>query len=150
MTVDIRVAQPADADGILKIYAPYCESTRVSFETVPPTVEEMRERILRVSATYPWLVGEENGRILGYVYATRLRERAAYQWTVEVAVYIATDYHRRRLAQALYMTLFSILRTQGYFKAFASVTLPNEASQRLHEKLGFSPAGIFNGVGYKT
>jgi phosphinothricin acetyltransferase len=150
MTVDIRVAQPADAAGILKIYAPYCESTRVSFEVVPPTLEEMRERIVRITATYPWLVGEESGRILGYVYATRLRERAAYQWAVEVAVYISSDYQRRGLARALYTTLFSILRAQGYFKAFASVTLPNEASLGLHKKLGFRPAGVFEGVGYKT
>src|SRR4051794_5918466 len=128
MTVVIRVVQRADAAGILKIYAPYCESTRVSFEVVPPTLEEMRERIARITATYPWLVAEESGRILGYVYATRLRERAAYQWAVEVAVYISPDYQRRGLAQALYASLFSILRAQGYFKAFASVTLPNEAS----------------------
>jgi L-amino acid N-acyltransferase YncA len=148
--VEIRVAQPADAAGILKIYAPFCESTRVSFEIVPPTLEEMRERIARITATYPWLVGEEGGRILGYVYGTRLRERAAYQWAVEVAVYISPEHQRRGLAQALYATLFSILRAQGYFKAFASVTLPNEASLGLHGKVGFRPAGVLEGVGYKT
>ena len=150
MTVKIRIAQPSDAAGILEIYAPFCESTRVSFEVVPPTLEEMRERIVRVSATYPWLVGEANGRILGYVYASRLRERAAYQWAVEVAVYISPEYQRRGLARALYTTLFSILRIQGFFKAFASVSLPNDASSGFHEELGFRPAGIFEGVGYKT
>jgi phosphinothricin acetyltransferase len=109
----------------------------------------MRERIARVSATYPWLVAEASGRILGYVYATRLRERAAYQWAVEVAVYIAPDCQRRGLAQALYTTLFSVLRLQGYFKAFAGITLPNAASLGLHKKLGFRPAGVFECVGYK-
>ncbi len=150
MTVDIRVAKVEDAAGILGIYAPFCESTRVSFEVVAPSVEEMRERINRISATYPWIVAEENGRILGYVYASRLRERAAYQWTVEVAVYVAPEHQRRGLARALYTSLFAILRAQGYFKAFASVTLPNEASVGVHQALGFRPAGVFNGVGYKT
>jgi L-amino acid N-acyltransferase YncA len=150
MTVDIRFAQPRDAAGILEIYAPFCESTPVTFELVPPSVEEMRERIVRVSATYPWLVGEAEGRILGYVYASRLRERAAYQWTVEVAVYISPTYQRRGLAQALYTTLFSLLKIQGYFKAFASVSLPNAASVGFHQKLGFRPAGVFEGVGFKA
>jgi L-amino acid N-acyltransferase YncA len=149
MTVQIRVAQPTDAAGILEIYAPFCESTRVSFEVVPPSVEEMRDRIKRISATYPWLVAEADGRIRGYVYGSRLRERAAYQWAVEVAVYVAPNYQRRGLARALYTALFSILRFQGYFKAFASVTLPNEASVGLHQSLGFQPAGVFEGVGHK-
>jgi L-amino acid N-acyltransferase YncA len=150
MTVDIRVAKVEDAAGILAIYAPFCESTRVSFEVAAPSVEEMRERINRISATYPWIVAEENCRILGYVYASRLRERAAYQWTVEVAVYVSPEHQRRGLARALYTSLFAILRIQGYFKAFASVTLPNEASVGVHQALGFCPAGIFKGVGYKS
>ncbi|HEX4412263.1 MAG TPA: GNAT family N-acetyltransferase [Lacipirellulaceae bacterium] len=150
MTVDIRFAELRDAAGILEIYAPFCESTPVTFELVPPSIEEMRERIVRVSATYPWLVGEANGRILGYVYASRLRERAAYQWTVEVAVYVSPAYQRRGLAHALYTTLFSLLKIQGYFKAFASVSLPNVASVGFHKKLGFHSAGIFEGVGYKA
>ncbi len=150
MTVDIRVAKVDDAAGILGIYAPFCESTRVSFEVVAPSIDEIRERIQRIGVTYPWIVAEENGRILGYVYASRLRERAAYQWTVEVAVYIAPEHQRRGLARALYTCLFAILRAQGYFKAFASVTLPNEASVGVHQALGFCPAGVFNGVGYKS
>jgi L-amino acid N-acyltransferase YncA len=150
MTVDIRIANVEDAAGILGIYAPFCESTRVSFEIVAPSLEEMRERIQRISVTYPWIVAEENGQVLGYVYASRLRERAAYQWTVEVAVYVAPKHQRRGLARALYTSLFAILRAQGYFKAFASVTLPNEASVGVHQALGFEPAGVFKDVGYKT
>ncbi len=149
MAVEIRVAQPSDAAEILRIYAPFCESTRVTFEVVPPSLEDMRERIVRISATYPWLVAEDGDRILGYVYATRLRERAAYQWVVEVAVYISPEHQRRGLARVLYTTLFSLLRIQGYFKAFASVSLPNDASQGFHQNLGFRPAGNFEGAGYK-
>src|SRR5438046_2283986 len=119
MTANIRVAQPADAAAILAIYAPYCESTCVSFEVVAPTVDEMRERIRNITAGYPWLVGEIDGQIAGYVYASRHRERAAYRWAVDVAVYIAAAQQRRGLGRNLYDTLFSILREQGFFKAVA-------------------------------
>ena len=96
MAVQIRVAQPSDAAEILKIYAPFCESTRVSFEVVPPSLEEMRERIVRITATYPWLVAENRRSNFRLCVWTRLRERAAYQWAVEVAVYISPDYQRTR------------------------------------------------------
>ena len=150
MTVDIRLAHTNDAAGIRAIYAPYCESTTVSFEVVAPTVDQMRERIARISTNYPWIVAETDGRLLGYVYATQFRERAAYRWAVELAIYVAMTEQRRGLGRALYTTLFSILREQGYFKAIAGITLPNPASVGLHESVGFRPAGIFQGVGYKA
>jgi len=150
MTVDIRLAETKDSEGILAIYAPYCHSTSVSFEIAAPSLQQMRERIERISAAYPWIVAEIDGRVAGYVYATQLRERAAYRWAVEVAVYIVTNKQRRGLARALYTTLFSLLRVQGYFKAFASIALPNEASICLHTRLGFEPAGVFRGVGQKA
>jgi L-amino acid N-acyltransferase YncA len=120
MTFDIRLAHANDAIGIQAIYAPYCQSTTVSFEVVAPTVDQMRERIARISANYPWIVAETDSRLVGYVYATQFRERAAYRWAVEVAVYVAMTEQRRGLGRALYTTLFSILRQQGYFKAIAA------------------------------
>ncbi|HEX5470542.1 MAG TPA: arsinothricin resistance N-acetyltransferase ArsN1 family B [Lacipirellulaceae bacterium] len=145
----IRFARLTDAAGIRAIYAPYCESTCVSFETVAPNMDEMRERINRVAVQHPWLVCEVGGQIVGYVYASQFRERAAYRWAVEVAIYVATDYHGHGVGRALYHTLFSILRYQGYFKAFAGISLPNDASVGLHERMGFRPAAVFRGVGYK-
>lgn len=150
MTVDIRVVQSSDAAGILAIYAPHCESSSVSFEVVAPTLEQIRERIARITTKYPWLVGEVDGHVAGYVYASQHRERAAYRWGVEVAVYVAPQNHRRGLGRALYTSLFSILREQGYFKAMAGITLPNPGSVGLHESMGFQPAGVFQGVGYKS
>ena len=149
MTVNIRLAQPDDAPGILAIYGPYCEATPVTFEIVPPTLDDMVGRINRITADYPWLVAEIDGRVAGYVYATKLRERAAYRWVVEVAAYVAPDIQRRGLGRILYTTLFSILRIQGFFKAFASVTLPNPSSVGLHESLGFRSSSTFRGVGFK-
>jgi phosphinothricin acetyltransferase len=149
MAITIRFARPNDAAGILAIYAPYCESSPISFELVAPSVVQMAERIQTITAQYPWLICEIDGEIAGYVYASKIRERAAYRWAVEVAVYVATGYHRRGVAHALYTALFLILREQNYFKAYAGITLPNTASVRLHETMGFRPVGAFSGIGYK-
>jgi phosphinothricin acetyltransferase len=149
MAAHIRFAQLTDAAGILAIYAPYCESTYVSFEIVAPSMEQIQERIGRITTDYPWLVGEVDGRIVGYVYASRHHERAAYRWSVDVAVYVAAAHQRRGVGRILYETLFAILLEQGHFKVFAGITLPNEASVGLHESMGFRPAAIFRGVGYK-
>jgi phosphinothricin acetyltransferase len=149
MSITIRVARPDDAAEILAIYAPYCESSPISFEIVPPTVEQMAERIGGILTQYPWLVSEIDGQLTGYVYATKIRERAAYRWAVETAVYVSTAHHRRGVAKALYASLFSILREQGYFKAYAGITLPNPGSVQLHESVGFRPVGVFEGIGYK-
>jgi L-amino acid N-acyltransferase YncA len=149
MGAKIRLANIDDAGGILAIYAPYCETTSVTFEIAVPTREQISERIVNVSNAYPWLVAETEHGIAGYVYATRFRERAGYRWTTEVAVYIDASEQRRGLGRALYTSLFSILRAQGYSKAIAGITMPNPASVRLHEGLGFVRTGTFYGVGHK-
>src|SRR6478735_8127823 len=95
MAAYIRFAQPNDAAGILAIYGPYCESTQVSFEIVAPSIEQIQERISRITADYPWLVAEIDGQVVGYVYASRHHERAAYRWSVDVAVYVSSGQQRR-------------------------------------------------------
>jgi phosphinothricin acetyltransferase len=149
MNATIRIARPDDAAAILSIYAPYCESSHVSFEIVAPGVSQMQDRIAGILKQYPWLFAEIDGTAGGYVYASQHAQRAAYRWSVDVAVYIAAERRREGLAHALYHSLFSILRQQGYFKAFAGITLPNAASVGLHEASGFRPLGVFSGVGFK-
>jgi phosphinothricin acetyltransferase len=149
MSARIRVATPDDAASILDIYAPYCTSTLVSFEIVAPTESQMRERVSRVTANYPWLVAEIDDRVAGYVYASQHRERAGYRWAVDAAVYIAQTHHRRNVGRALYATLFALLREQGIFQAYAGITLPNPASVGLHEAVGFENIAVFQNVGYK-
>ena len=149
MAGKIRFATPEDAAGMSAIYAPYCESSYVSFEIVAPTVPQMRERIARILAEYPWLVCDVDGQLAGYVYASRHRERAAYRWAVDVAVYVAEEFHRRNVGRALYTSLLGILREQGYFKAYAGITLPNAGSVGLHEAVGFRLVGVFPGEGFK-
>jgi L-amino acid N-acyltransferase YncA len=143
------MAADADAAAIAAIYGPYCESTAVSFETVPPSTEEIANRIRNTTVQFPWLVLQDDGVVAGYAYATRHRDRAAYGWSVDTAVYVSPTHRRRGVGRALYATLFHLLRAQGYFKAYAGITLPNAGSIGLHEATGFAPVGVYEGVGYK-
>lgn len=149
MTEKIRVATLDDAGAIASIYAPYCTSSHVSFEIAAPSELQMRERIQQTTTKFPWLVGEFGGNVGGYVYASQHRERAAYRWAVDVAIYIAAAYHRCGLGRALYTSLCAILREQGYFQAYAGITLPNAGSEGLHEAVGFRKIATFPHVGYK-
>ncbi|MEX2142881.1 MAG: arsinothricin resistance N-acetyltransferase ArsN1 family B [Pirellulales bacterium] len=145
----LREATEDDAAAIAGIYAPYCETTPITFETESPSAEEIRGRIAKVLPLYPWLVGELDGRVVGYAYATRHRERAAYRWGVDVAIYLDGGCHRRGIGRALYSALLPMLVAQGYYTAYAGITLPNEASAGLHRAMGFEPVGIYHGAGYK-
>ena len=148
MPPTIRLATADDAKQVQEIYAPYCH-TPISFETDPPNVEEMRGRLAKVLGQYPWLLLEESGEVLGYVYATQHRERAAYRWSVDTAVYVRQARHQRGIGRALYTSLLAVLPLQGYVNAYAGVTLPNPASVGLHEAIGFQPVGVYRQVGFK-
>jgi L-amino acid N-acyltransferase YncA len=145
----IRLATEADAAQIVEIYAPFCRETPVSFETEPPSLDEMRRRIAAILPSYPWLVCEEGGWILGYAYASKHRERAAYVWSVDVSAYVREGRRRGGLGRALYTSLLAILRLQGYYNAVAGVTLPNPGSEGLHRAMGFQPVGVYRNIGYK-
>jgi len=145
----IRLVVEQDANQVAAIYAPFCEQTAVSFENTAPRPEVMAQRIRSLTAQFPWLVLEDSGRIAGYAYASPHRERAAYGWSVDVTVYIAAESRRKGVGRALYTALLPVLALQGYYKAFAGVTLPNPASVGLHEAVGFVPVGVYRGVGYK-
>ena len=149
MTARITIAQASDAEAVAAIYRPIVEATAISFEAVPPSTEDIARRILGTLPAYPWLVCEIDGRIAGYAYAARHRERAAYRWSVDTSVYIAESDRRCGVGRGLYLSLFAILAAQGYVNAFAGVTLPNAASVGLHESLGFEKVGVYSRVGYK-
>jgi phosphinothricin acetyltransferase len=145
----IRLATPADAAQLAEIYRPVVLGTVISFEVVPPSVVEMERRVRTTLATHPWLVLERKGEIAGYACASRHRERAAYQWSVDVSVYVGEAHRRSGAGSALYRSLFEALRLQGFYTAHAGITLPNAASVALHESLGFVPVGIYRSVGFK-
>jgi L-amino acid N-acyltransferase YncA len=145
----IRLAKADDGAAVARIYDPVVARTAISFELDPPGPAEMRRRIVAALAFAPWLVEERDGVVRGYAYASRHRERAAYQWSVDVAVYVDEEHRRSGVGTTLYEKLFRLLRLQGFYVAHAGVTLPNAASVGLHESLGFRPVGVYRGVGYK-
>ena len=145
----IRFAAETDASQILEIYTPVVTGSPISFEETPPSPAEMAGRVRKTLERYPWLVCDGVERLFGYAHGTAFRKRAAYQWTVEVSAYVHPEARRRGVAKGLYTALFEVLRIQGFTRAVAGVTLPNEASVAFHESLGFEPVGVYEHVGYK-
>lgn len=147
--IAVRLATPEDTGRLLQIYAPFVENTNISFETEVPTLEEFARRVQTISTYYPYLVCEEDGEIMGFAYAGRFQERAAYRFAVSAAVYVAPEHHKRHIATALYTALFSLLTEQGFYTAFAGITGRNEKSIHFHENIGFTYEGTFHRSGYK-
>lgn len=145
----IRLATPEDAAGILAIYAPYIQNTSYTFETEVPSVQEFAERIRSYLVNWPWLVWEEEGKVAGYAYGARYRERVAYQWCTESSIYMHDDFQKAGIGRKLYATLIEILKRQGFRNVYAVINLPNEKSVAFHEKSGFTHFATYEQVGYK-
>ena len=146
----IRDADPRrDGAACAAIYAPFVAASAVSFEDVPPDGADFARRIEATSARYPWLVAEEAGELAGFAYASPHRDRAAYRWAAEAAVYVGESHRGRGVGKRLYAALFALLAEQGIRTVCAGVTLPNPASVALHESLGFEPVGVYRRIGYK-
>jgi L-amino acid N-acyltransferase YncA len=146
----LRAATSADAAAIADIYAPFVTASTVSFETEAPDSAAMRARIEAAGDLYPWLVGEAaDGTILGYAYAAAFRTRPAYRFAVETTIYLGPEACGAGFGELLYRGLLATLAVQGFTQAIAAITLPNPASIRLHERLGFVAAGTYRQVGWK-
>jgi phosphinothricin acetyltransferase len=149
--VIIRHAEArSDAGACSEIYAPLARDSAVSFEAEAPSRDELARRIERVSLTHPWLVAEDDGSVVGYAYGSQHRERAAYRWAVDVAVYVGVEHRRRGVGRALYDGLLPLLSRQGFYSACAGITLPNDPSVRLHEACGFKLVGVYRRIGWKA
>ena len=147
--MQIRVATPADAPAIADIYAPIVRETVISFESAPPSAEEMAGRVAMTLQSHPWLVAVEDDAILGYAYGSYFRTRAAYRWTCEVSAYVDGSTRRGGVGRALYGQLLDTLRRQNFHTALAIITLPNAASVGFHQSFGFEPAGTVAEIGFK-
>lgn len=145
----IRRAAPEDAAEIARIYNHYVEHTHHTFETEPVRATEMGRRISRITENYPFLVFEENGRIDGYAYAARYKERDGYRHSVEISVYVRPGAHRKGIGKTLYRKLFEELSAMDVHAIIAGIALPNEASIRLHENFGLEKVAHFREVGRK-
>lgn len=145
----IRTATTEDAKGILSVYAPYILNTTITYEYDIPTVEEFQERIRKITEFYPFLVCELEGEIIGYAYASKHKERAAFKWGAEIAIYIKDDYHGSGIAGRLYDQIIDILYKQGVYKVYALIDSPNEKSEHFHLKRGFKEIGYLLRTAYK-
>lgn len=148
-TVHFRRATEDDVVSILAIYAPYVTDSAITFEYDVPSEEEFRQRIRTISAEYPYFVCESDGQIIGYAYAHRHMERAAYQWNAEISIYIRQGFTGKGFGKTMCQTLIDLLRLQGIRNVFSCVTIPNERSAHLHHSMEFSTEGIFQNAGYK-
>jgi L-amino acid N-acyltransferase YncA len=142
----IRPATADDAAACAAIYAPYVSDSIISFEAVPPTADDVRRRI---RAAHLWLVAEEDGEVRGYAYGSSHREREAYRWAADVAIYLPSEHQGRGLGRRLYGELFDGLRELGLCMLCAGVGLPNEASEQLHQSMGFTEVGVYRRIGFK-
>lgn len=155
--MQIRLATASDAGSVRAIYAPIVESTAISFELDVPSEDEIAARITGRQPAHPWLVAtadatedaDDAGAVLGYAYAGRFSGRAAYDWSVETSVYVASSAQGRGVGRSLYEALLAVLSAQGYRQAMAGIALPNPASITLHEKAGFEPVGVYRAAGWK-
>ena len=145
----LRPVRGEDVPAMRAIYAQYINTT-VTFEYTLPDEAEFLRRVREVTETYPWLVGEAEERVIGYAYAHRYKERAAYAWDVELSVYTHRDCAGQGVGRRLYGALLALLALQGVYNAYARVTCPNEKSARLHQSMGFVKVGEEHGTGYKN
>jgi Sortase and related acyltransferases len=154
--ITIRMAGPADAEEILRIYAPYITDTAITFEYDIPSVAEFTERIKSTLQMYPYLVALEGAHIVGYAYASPFKQRAAYNWAVETTIYLDKACRGKGIGKKLYIALEEILKRQNIinlnaciaFTPFKDAHLDN-TSTAFHENLGYTKVAHFTKCGYK-
>ena len=147
--ITLRKATPEDGSALASIYKYYVEETSVTFEYIAPSAEEFSQRIAHKTEKYPFLVAEEDGKPIGYAYASEYRERAAYSWDVETSVYVDTKHQGQGIGKRLYSALEEILKLQGVVNLYACITYPNTYSVAMHEAFGFDYIGRFHSAGFK-
>ena len=155
-SITIRMANPADAQALLNIYAPYVINTAITFEYDVPSVEEFASRIAHTLEKYPYLIAEEGGNILGYAYASPFHDRSAYDWAVETSIYVDQNIKHRGIGRKLHDALESTLREQGILNMNACIAYPPEEDEHLdknsvefHAHMGYRLVGEFYKCGYK-
>lgn len=147
--VEIVTAEAFDAKAILSIYAPYILTTPVTFETEVPSVSAFAQRIEEISGAFPYLLLFLDSELVGYAYAHKQAERAAYGWNAELSVYLRMDMRGKGLGRPLYQLLIDLLAMQGYVNVYGVITGSNAGSIALHEKMGFVSAGVHEKTGFK-
>jgi len=145
----IRPVNKLDAPSICKIYNYYIKNTIITFEEEEVSNVEMEKRIKENTKEFPWYVFEEKGEIVGYAYATLWRKRSAYRYSAESTVYLHREKTKRGIGTALYTHLITETKKKEIHSLIGGISLPNEGSVALHEKLGFKKCAHFKEIGKK-
>jgi len=147
----IRQGRRDDASAINELYNHYIRETPATFDIEPYTLEAREGWLSKFSGTGPHrlFVAEHEGRVVGYATSSEFRSKAAYRPSVETSIYVDFDMKRAGIGRALYSALFDALADEDVHRAYAGVTVPNPASEALHEQFGFKPVGRFSEVGRK-
>ncbi len=145
----IRPVKPSDAEDICSIYNEYIVNSRITFEEYPVTIDEIVFRIKNITQSYPWLVYEEAGKVVGYTYASKWKERSAYRYSVETGIYIASNFIGKGIGTILKEELIKELKIRSIHSIICGIALPNQASIALCEKFGFQKVAQFKEVGFK-
>lgn len=150
--ISLRPATPDDAQALLGIYGPYVVTNAVSFESMPPTVKDMRARVSAAGDTHPWIVAYDgdSALVLGYAFAKPTRPGTAYRFSVETACYVAGELEGQGVRRALYVALLATLTAMHYTQAVSTLTMPQDKAILLHEALGFRRAGVYREISYKN
>lgn len=143
------MARREDIAQMVEIYTPYVENTTVSFEYTTPSVEEFTRRFETITQQFPWIVAEEDGRLLGYAYGSAPFSRRAYGFCSELSIYLREECTGKGLGQKLYAVLEEIMKRQGYRMVYALITSENHRSLHFHTKIGYKTTAFFPDCGYK-
>ena len=149
--MEIALATKDDITDILSISNWAAMNTTANFATEPEPHADWLAAWEKTHVFYPWLVARSpEGATLGFAKASPHRARGAYAWSADVSVYVHPDAHRRGIGRLLYDRLLATMKAQGFVTLLAGITLPNPASVRLHEAVGFVKTGVFPKVGWKN
>ena len=152
----IRDVRTSDAERLLEIYDYYVKNTAITFDYETPSLEAFVRRMEHTMETYPYLVIEKDGCIKGYAYAGVFKDRAAYDWSCEMTIYLDHDAQKQGLGRMLYEALEARLKEMGILNLYACIGYPEVEDEYLtknsaafHEHLGFVKVGEFHECGYK-
>jgi len=145
----IRKVRIEDAQQLVDIYNYYVLNSIVTFDDIPFDHSFFEDKINTISSQYPFYIFEENNEILGYAYANKWRLKPAYKHTIETTIYLKPSATGKQIGTKLYTYLVSELKKQNYHAIIGGLSLPNDASIKLHENLGFKKVAHYNEVGRK-
>lgn len=145
----IRLVRISDAKDIVDIYNYYILNTNITFEEEEVTIKEMEDRIREKIKSHPWIVYEEDNKVIGYAYLSQWHNRSAYKFSSESSIYLDINSRGKKIGIKLYEELLRVAKEYNIHTIVAGITIPNDASIGIHEKLGFEKIAEFKEIGFK-